>query len=167
MIMARPQMPRGMRVITNAYAGSDPGGTATTEVEGGSPRFALETYRAVRQFRVTLLPMSPQEYSIWELFYWHAIGRGAWPFDMKIDSGFGEQFHACNIIPGSYATGREGPLTAVSFIVSAEPQALEYTQADALAMIELYNQFGPYLNNEFDRLAYFSNVEVLVLKDGS
>lgn len=165
--MARPQMPRGMRVITNGYAGADPGGTAMTEVEGGAPRFAMETYRGVRQFRVTLLPMTPQEYSIWELFYWHSIGRGAKPFDMKIDSGFGEQSHACNIIPGSYGTGREGPLTTVSFIVAAEPQALEYTQEDALAMIEIWNQFGPYTESEFERLAYFANVEVLVLNDGT
>lgn len=165
--MARPQMPRGMRVITQNYTGSDPGGVGMTEVEGGSPRFALETYRGVRQFRVTLLPMSPQEYSIWELFFWHAIGRGAWPFDMKIDSGFGEQFHACNIIPGSYATGREGPLTTVSFIVSAEPQALDYTQADALAMIEIHNLFGPYTDQALDRLAIFANQDVLVLNDGN
>ena len=165
--MTRPQMPRGMRVIANPYTGADPGGTAMTEVEGGAPRFAMETYQAVRQFRVTLLPMTPLEYSMWELFYWHSIGRGAIAFDMKIDSGFGEQFHACNIIPGSYATGREGPLTTVSFNVAAEPQALDYTQADALAMLDIYNMYGPYMNSAFDRLAIFANQDVLVLNDGN
>ena len=164
--MANPQIPRGMCPLISAYAGADIGGVMITEVEGGAPRIAMEYDRGVQAFNVTL-PLTPEKYHYWTLFYHRIIKKGSIPFDMKIDSGDGAAFHPCFIVPGSYSIARNQQHSFVSFVVLAEPVAYQYSEADAQAEIDLWNEYGAGLGALFDRLAIFANEDVLVLNDGT
>ena len=83
---------------------------------------------------------------------------------MPLDSGFGTELHACNIMPGSYSAVRTaGILMVVAFVVEAESKAYDFTAADAQKMIDLHNLYGSDASALLLRLAKFATVDSLIL----
>ena len=158
-----PSLPTGLIPTVAAYSYGGPGGVQRTDVAGGAPRYALQWDRGVQQFNVTLI-LGSVAFGIWTAFFHHIIKKGALTFDMPLDSGFGTEPHACNIVPGSYtATRTEGVAMIVAFVVEAESKAYDFTAADAQSMIDVYNQYGDGSSLLLARIARFANLDTLVL----
>ena len=158
-----PSMPSGFRPITQSYSQGSPGGVMRTEVAGGFPRYGLDWDRGLTQFQCTLI-LSSLEFSVWSAWFHQVIKKGAITFDMPLDSGFGVQAHACNIVPGSYSAARvNGPVTSVSFVVEAESKAYELAEDDAAALVSIFNTYGALSSEFLDALAEFANVHLDVL----
>lgn len=164
--MANPQIPRGMCPLISAYSGGDIGGVMETPVEGGSPRVSLEYDGGVQPFTVTL-PLTPEKYHYWTLFYHRIIKKGGIPFDMKIDTGDGAALHTVFMVPGSYSVVRNQQHSFVTFTVKAEPVAYQTSVEDAQAEIDFWNEYGESGGALLNRLAIFANQDVLVLQDGN
>ena len=114
-----PTLPTGFSPTVAAYSHAAPGGVKRTEVAGGAARYCLDFDQGVQRFAVTLV-LDKTQFSVWTAFYFHLIAKGAIAFDMPLDSGFGTQAHACNIVPGSYsATLTNGAAYTVAFAVDA------------------------------------------------
>lgn len=161
--MPNPVLPNGFKPTVAAYSHDGPGGVSRTEVAGGVPRYALEYDRGLQKFNVTLI-LDKMRFSVWVAFYIHIIKKGAITFDMPLDSGFGTEMHACNIMPGSYsATRTEGIAMVVSFVVEAENKAYDFSAVDAQALIDLYNEAGDGSNALLARIAQFALTDTLVL----
>lgn len=164
--MADIKFPRSFCPLVADYNGGDMGGVSQTDVEGGSPRFALEYDRGVQPFTVSLA-LDAQKYHIWTLFYHRIIKRGAIPFDMPLDTGNGAEPHTVNIVKDSYSESRTRRHRFITFTVLAEPKAYDVSMEDAQAEIDLWNEYGNSLASMLDRLAIFANEDVLVLNDGT
>lgn len=162
--MTRPTIPAGLRPVVTGYGFDGPGGTMRTEVEGGMSRYAMDFDRGSQMFRVTFI-LTPLELSVWSAFYHQIIKKGSITFDMIVDSGFGPDTHAVNIVPGSYTANRTagGVQTAVNFIVEAESQAYEMTPAEAQILVDLWNVYGKSTDAVLAGLDDLVNVKLLVL----
>jgi hypothetical protein len=161
--MTNPVMPNGFTPTVAAYSMDDPGGVLRTEVAGGAARFGLDWDRGPQRYQVTLI-LDALKFSVWTAFYHHIIKKGAITFDMRLDSGFGPELHAVNIMPGSYSAARTGGIAiVVSFVVEAENKVYEMTAADAAGMVDLYNAYGAGSNGLLQRLATFALVDTNAL----
>lgn len=161
--MINPVLPSQFVPIVAQYSYKDPGGVIRTEVAGGANRYALDWARGVQPFSVTLI-LNALQLSVWEAFYHLITQKGAITFDMNLDSGFGVQPHACNIVPGSYNAARTGGiLTAVSFVVEAESKVYDMTAADGASLVDMYGTYGDGLPSFFSRLAVFATADSNVL----
>lgn len=161
--MANPVMPNGFVPTVAAYSHGGPEGVLRTEVAGGAARYALDYDRGLQKFNVTLI-LDKLQFSAWIAFFMHIIKKGAITFDMPLDSGFGTEQHACNIIPGSYSASRTGGIAMiVSFVVEAESQAYVFSVVDAQGMIDVYNAAGSDANALLARIAQFALVDSLAL----
>lgn len=159
-----PTLPNGFKPTVAAYSHDGPGGVLRTEVEGGAPRYGLDWDRGVQKFNVTLV-LDKAQFSVWTAFFIHIIKKGAITFDMPLDSGFGTELHACNIVPGSYSASRTGGIAmVVSFVVEAENKAYEFSAVDAQGMVDLYNEYLDNSNALLARLAQFANQDTAVLQ---
>lgn len=157
--MTNPVLPSFMKPIVASYSHGGPGGVMRTEVAGGAPRYALDYDRGLSQYSVTLI-LDKLQFSVWTAFYHQIIKKGAITFDMPLDSGFGTQTHACNILPDSYQASRTGGIAmAVSFVVEAESKAYDMTAAEALDLVNMYNTYGAGTNALLARIAQFANVD--------
>ena len=162
--MPNPIMPNGFTPTVAAYSMDDPGGVLRTDVAGGAARYGLDWDRGPQRFQVTLI-LDALQFSVWTAFYHHIIKKGAITFDMRLDSGFGTELHAVNIMPGSYSAARTGGnAVVVSFVVEAENKVYEMSAADAASLIELYNVYGLDTGALLQRLARFSLVDTNVLE---
>ena len=160
-----PTMPNGMKPVVSAYSIGDAGGVRRTETAGGACRYALQFDRGMQQFQVTLM-LDALKFSVWTAFYHHVIKKGAITFDMQLDSGFGTETHACNIVPGSYSATRTGGIVhAVVFVVESESKAYEMSAEDAQALIDLYNELGAETDDLLEALAKFATVDSNVLAE--
>ena len=158
-----PVLPPGMSPTVAAYSHNGPGGVLRTEVAGGAARYAQQYGRGTQQFNVTLI-LDPLKFSVWIAFFHHIILKGARTFDMPLDSGFGTELHAVNIVPGTYsATRTGGTAMVVAFVVEAESKAYDMSAADAAALIEFYSNYGSDTQPLLDRLAQFANSDTNVL----
>jgi hypothetical protein len=158
-----PTLPNGFKPTVAAYSHDGPGGVLRTEVAGGAARYALEYDRGLQKFNVTLI-LNKTQFSVWVAFFIHIIKKGAITFNMPLDSGFGTELHACNIMPGSYSASRTGGIAmAVSFVVEAENKAYDMSAADAQALIDVYNASGSDAGALLARIARFATVDTLVL----
>ncbi|MHB8947558.1 MAG: hypothetical protein ACYC4S_00655 [Rhodoferax sp.] len=154
-----PTLPNGFKPIVASYSPGGPGGVLRSEVAGGAPRYALDYDRGLQQFQVTLI-LDKTKFSVWTAFFHHIIKKGAITFDMPLDSGFGTQTHACNILPDTYQASRTGgTVMAVSFVVEAESKAYDMTATDAQSMVDLYNTYGYGVESLLARIAQFANVD--------
>ena len=161
--MPNPILPRGFTPIVSSYSHDGPGGVMRTEVAGGSARYALDFDRGLQKFNVTLI-LDKAAFSVWTAFFIHLIKKGAITFDMRLDSGFGVEPHACNIMPGSYNAARTAGINmAVSFVVEAENKAYDFSAADAVAMIDFYNVYTDESDALLRRLAQFALKDTNVL----
>lgn len=152
-----PTIPKGLAPVVSGYSFGGPGGVNRTEVAGGAPRYGLDWDRGAQTFNVTLI-LDDLQFSVWTLFYHHAIKKGAISFDMPLDSGMGQQTHTVNIVPGSYNAARtSGTVTVVSFSVEAESTAYQFGADEAEIALELYSQYGRQMTALFDRLTLFAN----------
>ncbi|MES2218365.1 MAG: hypothetical protein V4501_08130 [Pseudomonadota bacterium] len=134
-----------------------------TEVAGGSSRYAMEWDRGFQKFNVTLV-LDKLKFSVWTAFFHHVIKKGAYTFDMPLDSGFGTSLHAVNMMPGSYsATRTQGLAMIVSFVVETESEAYELSATEGAGLVDIYNTYGASTPDLLDRLAQFANVDSLVL----
>jgi len=146
-----------------AYSHGGPGGVMRTDVAGGSPRYGIDYDRGLSQFSVTLI-LDKLQFSVWTAFYHQVIKKGSITFDMMLDSGFGTEPHACNIMPDSYQASRTGGIAmVVSFVVEAESQAYELTSAESLELVNIYNLYGPHTDDLLAEIAAFATVHSLVL----
>jgi len=156
-----PTLPAGLTPTVAAYSHGGPGGVMRTEVAGGAPRYALDYGRGVQQFNVTLV-LDKLKFSVWTAFFHHIILKGAVTFDMPLDSGFGTDLHAVNIVPGTYsATRTGGTAMVVAFAVEAESKVYDMTASDAVVLIDVYSAYGD--DKLLARLAQFANVDTNVL----
>lgn len=158
-----PTLPAGLTPTVAAYSHGGPGGVMRTEVSGGAARYALDYGRGTQQFNVTLI-LDKLKFSVWTAFFHHIILKGAITFDMPLDSGFGTEAHAVNILPGTYSASRTGGTAmVVAFVVEAESKVYDMTAVDAAALIDVYSTYGDDSNKLLDRLAQFANVDTNVL----
>lgn len=158
-----PTLPPGLSPTVAAYSFSGPGGVLRTEVPGGAARYGLEYGRGTQQFNVTLV-LNQLKFSIWTVFYHHIILKGSVTFDMPLDSGFGTQPHAVNIVPGTYTASRTGGIAmVVSFVVEAENKVYDISADDAAGLIEFYTTFADESDQLLTRLATFANRDTNVL----
>ena len=154
-----PTLPAGLTPTVAAYSHGGPGGVMRTEVSGGAARYALDYGRGTQQFNVTLI-LDKLKFSVWTAFFHHIILKGAITFDMPLDSGFGTEAHAVNILPGTYSASRTGGTAmVVAFVVEAESKVYDMTAVDAAALIDFYSTYGDDSNKLLDRLAQFANVD--------
>ncbi|MDP9891226.1 hypothetical protein J2W32_000323 [Variovorax boronicumulans] len=161
--MPNPSIPKGFKIVTSGFGTDGPGGVKRTEVGGGRPRYGLDYDRGTQRYNVSI-GMTAQRYSVWTVFFHHIIKKGAITFDMEIDSGFGLQVHACNIMPGTYSAERVGgSVTLVRFAVEAESRVYDLSASEAQAYIDLWNMEGDDLIQLLSRLAIFANVDTNVL----
>lgn len=162
--MPNPVLPSGFWPTVEAYSHDGPGGVQRTEVAGGAPRYGLQYDRGLQRYNVTLI-LDKAQFSVWTAFFIHIIRKGAITFDMPLDSGFGTEQHACNIIPGSYSASRTGGIAmVVAFTVEAENKAYDFSVADAQAMIDVHNLYLTDTVPLLARLARFATVDTLVLQ---
>jgi hypothetical protein len=153
----------GIVPIVSGYSVGDPAGVARDEVPGGQAGYALEYARGLSRFSVTLI-LTAAQFALWSVYYARIVKKGSIAFDMPLDSGFGVSPHQVNIIPGSYSAARTGGINWVAtFAVEAEPQAYLMSDADAAAMIDLYNGIGVSTDALLARIAQFVLVDTLVL----
>jgi hypothetical protein len=158
-----PTLPTGLTPTVAAYSHGGPGGVMRTEVSGGAARYALDYGRGPQQFNVTLI-LDKLKFSVWTAFFHHIILKGAITFDMPLDSGFGTEAHAVNIVPGTYSATRTGGIAmVVAFVVEAESKVYDMSAADAAGLIDVYNAYGDDSDNLLRRLAQFANVDTNVL----
>lgn len=158
-----PTLPTGLKPTVAAYSHGGPGGVLRTEVAGGAARYGLDYGRGTQQFNVTLV-LDKLKFSVWTAFFHHIILKGAVTFDMPLDSGFGTEQHAVNIVPGTYSASRTGGIAmVVAFVVEVESKVYDMTAADAAGLIDVYNAYGDDSDNLLMRLAQFANVDTNVL----
>ena len=156
-------MPAGFVPTVAAYAIEGAGGVLRSEVAGGVPRYGLDWDRGLQKYTCTLV-MTRARFAIWSVWFYRLIDKGARTFDMPLDSGFGTQPHACNILPDSYMAARTGGgAMSVSFVVEAESRAYDFTAAEAQQVIDLYNGVGADFSPLLARIAKFATVDSLVL----
>jgi len=158
-----PTIPNGFKPTVAAYSFDGPGGVVRTEVSGGAPRYGMAYDRGAQRYSVTLM-LDKLKFSIWVAFYHHIIKKGAITFDMPLDSGFGTDTHAVNIVPGSYSVTRTGGIvTIVAFTVEAESNVYDITAADASSLIDLYNSAGEGSDALLEQIEQFANIDSNVL----
>jgi hypothetical protein len=158
-----PTLPTGLTPTVAAYSHDGPGGVLRTEVAGGAARYGLDFGRGTQQFSVTLI-LDKLKFSVWTAFYHHIILKGSITFDMPLDSGFGTELHACNIVPGTYSASRTGGIAmVVAFVVEAESKVYDMTAADAAGLIDVYMAYEDDSNKLLARLVQFANVDTNVL----
>lgn len=161
--MTTARIPNGLKVTATAYSAGAPGGVMRTEVAGGAARYGLEWDRGTQQFRVQMI-LDAQKMSIWTVFFLRIIRKGAVTFVIPLDSGMGMQDHDCNIVPDTYATNRlGGEVTSVSFAVEATPSAFELSDADAAAIVGVWNELGDGTDGLLSLLDHFVRVDSTVL----
>ncbi len=161
--MPNPVLPSGLKPVVSGYQFDEPGGVLRTEVAGGAARYGLDWDRGMQRFQITLI-LDALQFSVWTAFYHLSIRKGSITFDMAMDSGFGMQAHAVNIMPGSYSAARtSGIMMVVSFVVDAENKVYDMTAADGAALIDFYSLYGAETNSLLDRLNTFSNHDSNVL----
>lgn len=161
--MTTIRIPNHLKVTTTAFSASAPGGVWRTDVAGGSPRYGLEWDRGTQQFRVQMV-LDAMQLGIWSVFFLRVIRKGAITFAMPIDSGMGLQDHDCHIVPETYATSRVGgQYTTVSFAVEATPSAFAVSDADAAALLGLWDVAGETSGDLLERIARFALVDSLSL----
>jgi hypothetical protein len=158
-----PTLPNGFKPTVATYSFDGPGGVMRTEVAGGAPRYGMAYDRGAQRYSVTLM-LDKLKFSIWVAFYHHIIKKGAITFDMPLDSGFGTDTHAVNIVPGSYSATRTGGIvTVVTFTVEAESNVYDITAADASSLIDLYNSAGAGADALLEQIEQFANIDSNVL----
>jgi hypothetical protein len=163
--MTTPSLPAGLgaKLLSTNYTAGAPDGVDRTEVEGGAARQGLAWDRGMQPFQVSL-QLSDLEFSVWNTFYFHKIKKGALSFTMPLDSGYGISDHLVTMLPGTYSAPRlRSPKYVVSFVVETENQAYLLDAADADALLDLYEVYGPGSAELLARLAQFALVDTLVL----
>jgi hypothetical protein len=158
-----PTLPNGFKPIVAAYSHDGPGGVVRTEVAGGAARYGLQFDRGTQMFNITLV-LDKLMFSVWTAFFHHIIKKGAITFDMPLDSGFGTDVHAVNIMPGSYSATRSGGIImTVAFTVEAESKAYDMSETDAAALVDLYNEAGAESDELLERIMQFALLDSNVL----
>jgi hypothetical protein len=156
--MTAPAMPRNLAPLISGYASEAPAGAMRTEVEGGPARYGLAYDRGTQVFSVSMM-LSPLRFSVWNTFYIKSIKLGTVSFTMELDSGYGAADHTVNIVPGSYSSSRSGTFTFVGFQVEATNKAHDLSDADAAALLALYEEAGDGSDLLLARIAQFANVD--------
>lgn len=162
--MTNPILPASFLPIVEGYSFGSPGGVRKTEVAGGMSRYAMQYDRGVQEFKVTMV-MTPDKFSIWNLFFLRVIKKGSISFEMQLDSGFGVDTHLCNILPGSYnANLVNGAFYSITFSIEAESQAFQFSDEDIQANMDLYSLYEKDYRNILIRIGQFATVDTLVLQ---
>lgn len=158
-----PTLPPGLTPTVAAYSHNGPGGVLRTEVAGGAARYGVQYGRGTQQFNVTLI-LDKLKFSVWTAFYHHIIQKGAVTFDMPLDSGFGTELHAVNIVPDTYTATRTGGIAMiVAFVVEAENKVYQMSAAEAAGLIDVYTIYGDDSLRLLDRLNQFANSDTNVM----
>lgn len=166
--MAIPVLPSQFKPIFGSYSYGGPGGVVRTEVAGGANRYALQFDRGMQKWNVTF-HISDSANSAWVAFYHYAIKKGAITFQMNLDSGFGLEPHNVNIVPETYsASSTEFGRHVISFVCEGESSVYRMTEADALALVNLYATYGDGLtDSDVDTILFdlykFANIDSNVL----
>lgn len=145
--MTIPVLPSQFKPIFGSYSHGGAGGVSRTEIAGGAPRYALQFDRGFQKWNVTL-NISAAAYSAWVAFYHHVIKKGAITFQMNLDSGFGLEPHDVNVVPDTYSANfNDFGRYIVSFTCEGESSVYDLSEADALAIVELYTAYGDGLSD--------------------
>lgn len=162
--MTTPRIPRGMVPLVAGYSAGPTPGVERTAIEGGPARYAMAYDRGVQPYSVSF-KFSTLRFSVWNVFYHRAILKGAVSFALPMDSGHGVSDHVGNMLPGTYSAVRlqGNRFYLVSFQFEVENQAYEMSDADAEALLELYEVYGDETDALLRRLARFALVDTLAL----
>jgi hypothetical protein len=160
-----PTIPKGLKPVVENYGISAPDGVFQTDVAGGMPRVGLDYDRGVQQYRVTLI-LTDLQMAVWTTFFHHTVKKGSIAFDMDLDSGYGIQTHTVTMVPGSYTATPSGgrSIWTVGFVVMAESSTYQMTDADAQALLDLYDQEGDGSAALLQAIDQFANHDTLVLQ---
>ena len=162
--MPNPVIPSFIKPTVAAYSHGAPGGVMRTDVAGGAPRYGLDYDRGTQQYNVTFV-LDQGQFSVWTLFFMRTIKKGALTFDMPLDSGFGTEVHACNIVPESYQVSRTGGIAmVVSFVIEAESKAYDWSDGEMSALFAIYELYGRDTDDLLARINQFANVDSLALQ---
>jgi hypothetical protein len=128
-----PTLPAGFEPTTSGgYSHDGPAGVLRTEVAGGPARYAADWSRGAQRYNISML-LDAYQFSIWNAFYAYSIRKGAIPFDMPINGGFGMQQLTVSIVPGSYQAVQADTFTTVSFTAEGVSPAYAMTDAEVSA----------------------------------
>lgn len=153
---------QALRPMTAEYSGDGTDSAWRSEVPGGLPAYAGSWDRSCQRHQVAML-LDATQYAAWTAYFHHVIGKGAYPFSMYLDSGFGAMEHTVQIVPGTYRATRRGVRTVVNFLAEAESALYGMTRAEAADFIEVWNDVGADLDDLLARIARFANEDTLVL----
>ena len=140
--MAMPVLPSQFKPIFGSYSYGGAGGVVRTEVAGGASRYALQFDRGMQKWNVTL-HISDAANGVWIAFYHHIIKKGAITFLMNLDSGYGLEPHAVNIVPDTYSSSAtDYGRYVISFVCEGESTVYKMTTQEAQSMIDFYAVYG-------------------------
>lgn len=162
--MPTPRVPNGFKPVAQGYSIGSPQGLRMTEVAGGMPRIGLDWYRGLQPVPLARI-MEADELSVWTVWFHRVINNGSIQFTCPINLGTGYQDHLCQMVPGTYSVApvSGGKLWSVSFSVMAENPVYDMSDADALALVDFWNETGGTGDDLLARLARFATVDTLVL----
>lgn len=126
---------------------------------GGLSRANLKYYQNKVGFNVVFVINNGVQMQGWNDWYFNLSSQGTAKFTMQLDSGNGLEEHTCIIVPGSISVTGDFPWTITCTIEAEKVIAPDFDGSlyDLLA--------GGYteLDTLLDRLAVFSNQDVLIL----
>jgi hypothetical protein len=163
--MTTPSIPAGLQPnVVGGLSYGAPGGVVRSSVGGGFPRYGMEWDGGTQIFRVTILCTSGIQFSIWTAFFLRTVKKGALPFGLPLDSGFGKAEHVGYIVPGTYQVDRTvADCVAIAFDFETESQGLLLDEDAAQTLVDLYELYGEDMLRLFGRLATFANFDTTVL----
>lgn len=165
--MPTPRVPAGFKPVAAGYSIGAPDGVELTPVAGGMPRVAQNWSRGKQQVQLARV-MGSDEFTVFTIWLHKTIRNGALQFLAPLDTGMGLQDHLCLMAPGSYsAVPLAGRLWwSVSFTVLAENSAYALSDADAQAILDLWEGLGgdEDMGELVERIAQFATVDTLVLQ---
>lgn len=156
-------LPAGFSPTVSSYAITGAEGAMRSSTDGGAARYATDFLREPQQYSVTLV-LSKADFARWTVWYYRLIKKGAYTFAAPLDSGFGPEPHACNILPDSYAATRNGLAWVVSIQIEATSTAYDWSDTDTATLLAMHALYSRDTDNLLLALARFATVDSLVLQ---
>ncbi|MES2207293.1 MAG: glycosyl hydrolase family 18 protein [Pseudomonadota bacterium] len=137
-----PTIPEGIvPSITDGYSFQGPEGVSRVEVGGGINRYSLDYHTSYIRVQIALALKTSRLLS-WSNFYYGEIQRGALPFKLPLDSGFGADLHTLYLDNDTYSfERRSNALTLVTFEGLTKSQIFDLTLDEAKAIVDAYNGY--------------------------
>lgn len=156
--------PNWIKPVTSRSYGFSYDGANMNYAEGlgGISRANLKFYQNKVVFNVVFVINNGIEMQGWNDWYFNKSSQGTAKFTMSLDSGSGILDHLCIIVPGSYNVTGDFPWT-ITCSIEAEKSVTPEFDGSLFDLMQ-----GGYIHDLeplLDRLAIFSNEDVLILNE--